>query len=128
MKNGPYEMLIAPKNYPGKKYRGRYAYEHHIVWWEKHGRLPRPGHEIHHKDMNHRNNKLSNLEEMTKHAHQLLHGALLKAVPMTIVCANCKKNTNFREGSGRVKEVRVKNSFSVVLVVGLCYNIKWAGS
>lgn len=33
VKNGPYELVIAPEEYPGKKYRGRYAYEHRVNYW-----------------------------------------------------------------------------------------------
>ena len=90
MKNGPYEMIIAPDGYPGKKYRGRYAYEHHIVWWKKHGELPRKGFEIHHKNGGHRDNRLCNLkllsgsEHKALHAEKKHHSALRK-----VKCGNC---------------------------------------
>ena len=31
MKSGNYILIKAPDNYPGKKYRGKYCYEHHYV-------------------------------------------------------------------------------------------------
>lgn len=40
MRCGPYILIIPPPEYPGKKYRGRYAYEHHVVWWENTGGDP----------------------------------------------------------------------------------------
>jgi len=39
MKNGPYEMVIAPEEYPGRRYRNRYVYEHQLVWWKNTGKL-----------------------------------------------------------------------------------------
>lgn len=31
MKNGDYILVIAPDWYRGKRYRGKYCYEHHLV-------------------------------------------------------------------------------------------------
>ena len=39
MKNGPYILVAALETYPGKKYRGKYCYEHHMVWWKKHKQI-----------------------------------------------------------------------------------------
>lgn len=76
MKNGPYELIVAPKNYPGMKYRGRYAYEHIVVWWEKHGKIPDSGFEIHHKNGNHRDNRIENLDILTSKQHRVAHGLI----------------------------------------------------
>ncbi len=38
MKNGKYELIVAPDWYTGKRYRGRYAYKHRVVAAEKIGR------------------------------------------------------------------------------------------
>jgi HNH endonuclease len=71
VKNGPYELVVAPKDYPGKKYRGRYCYEHHLVFWRKFGRIPKRGECLHHKDDQKRRNVPDNLELKTvvKHVH-----------------------------------------------------------
>ena len=40
MKNGDYILVKAPTNYPGKKYRNKYCYEHHLVYWQHYGIIP----------------------------------------------------------------------------------------
>lgn len=76
MKNGPYTLIVAPKEYPGKRYRGRYCYEHHFVWWKKHGSAPSTGMEIHHKNGDHRDNRLKNLVLLTAREHKIHHGLI----------------------------------------------------
>ena len=76
MKNGPYELIIAPENYPGKRYRNKYAYEHIVRFWEHNGIVPPKGYEIHHKNMNHRDNRIENLELISMHEHRVFHGKL----------------------------------------------------
>ena len=73
MKNGPYILIIAPENYPGKKYRARYAYEHHVVFWENTGQLCKEGHVIHHKNEDKHDNRWGNLEEISKADHASTH-------------------------------------------------------
>ena len=73
MKNGPYILVIAPPNYPGKRYRSRYCYEHHLIWWTETGQLPEDGYLIHHKDHNKHNNDFSNLELISVTQHNQLH-------------------------------------------------------
>ena len=73
MKNGPYELVIAPPEYPGKRYRGRYCYEHHLVWRENTGHVVQPGEHIHHKDENKRNNDFDNLRLKGKSEHRREH-------------------------------------------------------
>lgn len=75
MKNGPYEMVVAPPSYPGMRYRGRYCYEHHAVYWHAHGVIPEQGQVIHHIDGNKRNNASSNLELMDVGEHGREHGS-----------------------------------------------------
>lgn len=75
MKNGPYELIKAPPGYPGMLYRGKYAYEHHVVWWQMTGRMPLPGHVIHHKNDQKRDNRFENFEEMENGAHTGRHSA-----------------------------------------------------
>lgn len=87
MKNGPYVLVIAPLEYPGKKYRGRYIYEHHLVWWKKTGQIVGKGFLIHHKNEDKRDNDPDNLEKLTVAKHTSLHAP--EAEKMTILCGFC---------------------------------------
>ena len=89
MRNGKYELVVAPEGYPGKLYRGRYCYEHHLVYWRAHGVLPDPTQCIHHKNERTRDNRLENLELTDKKKHVSGH-----AKPKTffeLICAHCRK-------------------------------------
>jgi len=88
MKNGPYELVVAPPGYPGKLYRGRYCYEHHLVWWRHTGEVPGPGELIHHKNENKRDNRYKNLKKETKGEHNTYHHTVSR---VRLVCAYCKK-------------------------------------
>jgi len=49
---------------------------HHLVWWRyRKQRVPR-GYVLHHKDHDKENNKVGNLQLMTRSAHATLHGKL----------------------------------------------------
>lgn len=50
MKNGKYVLIVAPTEYPGTRYRGKYCYEHTYVFWKHTGVLPKKGEIVHHKD------------------------------------------------------------------------------
>lgn len=90
MKNGPYTFIVAPKNYPGKKYRGRYAYEHTLVFWKHNGFIPSKGYEIHHINGNHRDNKPENLQLVTIKEHRKIHADISSAKSKTeLVCNLC---------------------------------------
>jgi len=73
MRNGPYELVVAPPDYPGMHYRGRYCYEHHLVYWRAHGVVPEPGQVIHHIDGDKRHNVATNLELMEAGEHSTEH-------------------------------------------------------
>lgn len=73
MKNGPYELVVAPEDYPGKKYRDRYCYEHHLSYWRATGEVIKPGETIHHKNEQKLDNEPGNLEKMPNGAHASLH-------------------------------------------------------
>jgi len=73
MRNGPYELIIAPKEYPGKLYRGRYAYEHHYVYWRETGQVVKEGEVVHHKNDDTRDNRFENLELHTQIEHITYH-------------------------------------------------------
>ncbi len=93
MRNGPYELIVPPEDYPGKRYRGRYAYEHRVNWWRKTGKNPDdfPGHVIHHEDEEKRNNVDQNLEAMPRSTHTAAHNAARPKVPTVYEkCRNCE--------------------------------------
>ena len=101
MKNGPYELVIAPDDYPGKKYRNRYCYEHHLVYWKNTGVLPDKDQVIHHKNDNKRDNRFSNLELMCRKKHTSHHA---KECPMvTLKCFNCNSDFEREESTYRYK-------------------------
>lgn len=126
MKNGPYNLVIAPDKYPGKKYRGRYAYEHIVVFWQKWGQVPGKGFEVHHINGDHRDNRISNLQLVTNKEHRKLHGDASKAkTQVKDKCGYCLKdiivdghNHRFRVKTNKYKKVfcsrscGAKNQFS----------------
>lgn len=87
MRNGPYELVLAPPGYPGMRYRGKYCYEHHLVWWQHTGGTIAPGEVIHHVDEDKRHNVFSNLEKMTRGDHTAEHAKPPEM--MEVVCALC---------------------------------------
>lgn len=97
MKNGPYELVVAPENYPGFKYRGRYVYKHHLVWWKNKGQLVPKGFVLHHKNEDKRDNRLRNLELKARSDHAKDHARPKTMVDL--VCAWC--------GTGFQREARV---------------------
>jgi hypothetical protein len=93
LKNGPYNLVVAPKDYPGMRYRGRYAYEHTVVWWQHHGFVPNKGLEIHHLNNNHRDNKINNLCLVTSAEHRKIHGKQRhEKAKKLLVCRVCEKD------------------------------------
>lgn len=65
---------------------------HRFIWTYFNGEIP-DGYEIHHRDFNHDNNDIANLELLTKDAHQRIHTAIkLKRKPekkSTFTCVVC---------------------------------------
>lgn len=103
MKNGPYVLVKAPKEYPGKKYRGRYVYEHHLVWWDNTKEILKDDEILHHINDDKHDNSFCNLEKMTRSQHTKLH-----AKPKTMMTAICSWCGNEFEGVrykllGRIK-------------------------
>jgi len=110
MRNGPYELVVCPLDYPGKIYRSRYCYEHHLVWWKYHRIILKKGHEIHHINGNHRDNRIENLMIVSSSEHRKLHGALNSInSQQTVLCGYCNKE--FIRLKSRVKS-RLKKSKS----------------
>ncbi len=91
MKNGDYILVIVPDDYPGKRYRGKYAYEHHAVYWRKHGRLPDRSLKevIHHKNGDKKDNRIEKLELLSHQEHMLHHGKGVSMIER--VCEWCGK-------------------------------------
>lgn len=112
MRNGPYELVVAPPNYPGKKYRGRYVYEHQLVWWRTTGIVVPKGMVIHHKNEQKRDNRFENLELKSASAHTSDHHPGPQNNTSTLLCAWCKATfcVPSRERSSRCRRGR-KNVF-----------------
>ena len=93
MRNGDYILVIAPPEYQGKKYRERYCYEHHLVWWQNTGEVLKEGELVHHKDENKHHNVFSNLEKKTISSHNVGHN-LGKKKDQDILrnCPMCEKD------------------------------------
>lgn len=90
MKNGDYILVKAPEWYRGKRYRGKYCYEHHLVW-EKETGCPVPkGCIIHHKDGNKFNNDIKNLQLMSSIEHNRMHSTVGRKI-LEIKCPACGK-------------------------------------
>lgn len=92
MRNGRYELVLAPEGYSGKRYRGRYCYEHILNWWKHTGLFPPAGFEIHHKNMNHRDNRIENLQLVTSKEHKIIHGKIrTEEATIFATCLFCQK-------------------------------------
>lgn len=73
MRNGDYILVTAPKDYPGVKYRGRYVYEHQLVWFQSRGRLVPYGCMVHHVNGDKHDNRPENLEVVDNVLHGIRH-------------------------------------------------------
>lgn len=89
MKNGEYELVIAPEDYPGKKYRDRYISKHVYIYWKYYGIVPKEDEIIHHIDGNKHNNNIENLILMKRNEHVKLHNHLSQIVELK--CPGCGK-------------------------------------
>ena len=91
MINGEYILVEAPDEYPGKKYRGMYAYEHHLVYWRNTGHILQPGEELHHINGKKQKNYFENLELKTKIAHAKEHSRYKLTKLVKLRCPSCNK-------------------------------------
>ena len=112
MKNGPYELVVAPENYPGKRYRDRYCYEHTLVWWQTTGQVPTSAEVIHHKNGRQRDNRFTNLELKTRVGHSLEHAQEVD-VRETIVCPSCNESFEITPSDLRRRRAANKRSGAV---------------
>lgn len=92
MRNGPYILVKAPPEYPGKKYRETYVYEHQLVWWQNTGQLVPKGYLIHHKDDDKTHNAFENLELKTVSLHTADHNRQRKIPDIVIQCVWCEES------------------------------------
>lgn len=120
MKNGPYELVKAPAEYPGKRYRDRYVYEHHLVWWQHTGQLVPEGFVLHHKDEKKRHNVYPNLELKTVGDHSREHGRS-RTVWMRVCCGWCGE---FFMLTHRLTKMRLKQSKSGKLYCCRSHQVK----
>lgn len=89
MKNGNYILVLAPQSFPGKKYRNRYCLEHHLVYWQHFNVVPKNDEVIHHKNGDRFDNRIENLELISKKEHSSLHKKLNGRLYVDIKCPNC---------------------------------------
>jgi hypothetical protein len=60
-------MMVRPTpEYPGKRYRGVFAYEHSVVWWRETGKLVPDDWVVHHINGDKHDNRFENLTIMQK--------------------------------------------------------------
>lgn len=107
MRNGEYELVVAPDEYPGRKYRDRYVYEHQLVWWKRTGKLVPDGYLIHHKNDNKRDNRFVNLELKSRAQHT--HDHKFGCIHVPVTCAHCGRSFSL---PFRVYRTRRKHSQS----------------
>lgn len=119
MRNGAYEFVLAPKDYPGKKYRQRYIYEHHLVMWRSKGIIINVNQVVHHKNGNKRDNRISNLEVQCAQAHRKEHGQdRRKIARISTVCGLCLKPIVIERG--QLKSRLKKNKFGKIFCSTAC--------
>ena len=109
MKNGDYILINPPLNYPGKRYRKGYCYEHHFVYWKNTGILPGKKDCIHHKNGDRHDNSFKNLELIDRGKHTTRHN--LKNVFILCTCEGCKKEYNVKPYKYNWKKKNKKHFF-----------------
>ncbi len=106
MKNGPYILVKAPKDFPGLKYRGLYCYEHILVWWKNTGEILKKREIIHHKNGNKTDNRIENLDKLDVKKHSSLHN--LGHALVEITCSECGKKSFISESLFNFKKNKLK--------------------
>lgn len=111
MRNGPYELVVAPPDYPGKRYRDRYCYEHHLIWWQETGELLEPGEVLHHINGEKRDNRFENLEKMSNVEHSREHTLSRGRVMVDIRCPMCHTVFTRRRSKTHLSREETQNTF-----------------
>ena len=97
-KNGKYILVKAPSEYPGKLYRSKYCYEHHLNYWLFYKILPKEDEIIHHKDENTHNNEITNLILLKREDHSKDHRSIGRKT-LLIECPGCKNTFEIEKRS-----------------------------
>ena len=88
-----YRRVVAPPEYPGKRYMKKWCLEHHLVWWRATGQLVPEGFVVHHRNEDKGDNRIENLELLTNSQHSAQHAGDPTAYS-DVTCGECK--TAFR--------------------------------
>lgn len=87
MRNGKYVLVFAPQEYAGMRYRDKYCYEHHLVWWKHYNDVIAKDYVIHHINGNTHDNRIENLQKMLRVLHSKHHSRVKVFIEYT--CKNC---------------------------------------
>lgn len=87
-----YVRVVAPKDYPGKRYlcgRSFQVLEHHLVWWQHTGELVPDGYNLHHVNEHKKDNRFENLELLTVQQHASHHSGARGRTYVELRCPHC---------------------------------------
>ena len=101
-------MIKPPEEYPGKRYRKGYCYEHHYVYWKHTGKLVPEGFNLHHRDENPHNNVFDNLELIKLKTHVANHKRIDAII---VLCENCQREIKIKPAQFRYKEKKGMRHF-----------------
>ena len=108
MRNGSYVLLAAPDGYPGKKYRGKYAYEHHLVWWQVTGETISPHEVILHRNGDPLDNRFDNLERVTRGSRGATQSVGMPGQE-GVTCGHCGRGFILRSSRLRTRMAQSKS-------------------